>query len=196
MYRAFTIRTLTAIGLLAATRGPVLSQTPSAGEVFARFCKLDAQGAQLTDDGWQKIAALFVNPGKPRRDRITVTDGGGPLRPTREGAKIAVGREYIHFGQIDLPQVRFSNGEVPPGAMIRELGGYVVKVPGSGGTEEWRIEGPVPRPLVTVDAAIRYVTELRANTKDVVIRKNADRTLAALKHFSWNRTPDRSDARQ
>jgi hypothetical protein len=196
MHRALTIRALAAIGLLAATRGTVLSQTPSAGDVFARFCKLDAQGGQLTDEGWQKIAALFVNPGKPRRDRIIVTDGGGPLGPTPEGGKIAVGREYIHFGHIDLPQVRFSNGEFPPGTMIREQGSYVVKVPGPGGAAEWRIEGPVPEPKITVDAAIRYVTELRANAKDPVIRKNADRTLAALKHFTWNRTPDRSDAKQ
>jgi hypothetical protein len=34
---------------------------------------------------------------------------------------------------------------------------------------------------VTVATAIRYVTELREKTADGSVRKNADRTLAALK---------------
>jgi hypothetical protein len=34
---------------------------------------------------------------------------------------------------------------------------------------------------VSVAAAIRYVTELHAKTTDQNVRKNADRTLAALK---------------
>jgi hypothetical protein len=183
MHQAFTIRLLAAIGLLAATTAPAFSQAPPDRDVFALFCKLDAQSGQLTDDGWQKIAALFVNPGKPRRDRIIISDGGGPLRSTPEGGKLGVGREYIRFGQIDFPQVRFSNGELPPGAKIREGGLHVIKVSGPGAPEEWRIEGPVPLPVVTVNAAIRYVIEIRTNTKDAVIKKNADRTLAALRRF-------------
>jgi hypothetical protein len=185
MHHAFMIRTLAAIGLLAATGGRVLSQTPSAADVFARFCELDSQDAQLTRDGWQKIAALFVNPGTPRRGRIIVTDDrGGPLLPAPEGRKIGVGRLYILFGQIELPRVRFSAVDgLPPGAKIKEEGLYVVKISGPGGTEEWRIEGPVPEPHLTVIAAIRYVTEVRASTKDAAIRKNADETLAALKRF-------------
>jgi hypothetical protein len=181
---AFTIRTLAAIGLLAAAGSPALSQTPSAEDVFARFCELDSQGEQLTPDGWQRIAALFVNPGTPRRDKLVVTDRGGQLRLTPERGKIGLGREYIQFGQIELPRVRFSAvGGLPPGAKIREEGLYAVRVPGPGGTEDWRIEGPVPEPHLTVDAAIRYVTKIRTDTKDATIRKNADETLATLKRF-------------
>jgi hypothetical protein len=177
------ITALAAVGLLVATGSPALPQTLSADAVFARFCELDSRGAQLTPDGWQKIAALFVKPGAPRRDRIIVTDKrGGPLRSTPEGGKIGVGREYIWLGQIDLPQVRFSDTDA--GIKVVEAQGiYMVKITGPGGTEEWRIEGPVPEPHLTVDAAIRYVTEILASTKDAAIRKNADRTLAALKRI-------------
>jgi hypothetical protein len=184
MHGAFALRIVTAVGLMAATGGPALPQVPSAEDVFARFCELDSQGGQLTSDGWQKIAALFVNPGTPRHDRIIVTDRGGQLRPAPEGGKVGVGREHLQYGQIDLPQIRFSAVDgLPPGAKIREAFMYVVKVTGPGGAQEWRIEGPVPEPHLTVDAAIRYVNEIRANTKDATIRKNADRTLAALKHI-------------
>ena len=56
-------------------------------------------------------------------------------------------------------------------------------MPGPGGTVDWRIEGPVPEPRLGVEAAIRYVTEVRANTKDAAMRKNADQTLASLRRF-------------
>jgi hypothetical protein len=48
---------------------------------------------------------------------------------------------------------------------------------------EWRIEGPMPEPHLTVDAAIRYTTELRKNAANDTIRQNADRTLATLKRL-------------
>jgi hypothetical protein len=53
----------------------------------------------------------------------------------------------------------------------------------AGGPGQWRIEGPVPEPHLTVDTAIRYVAELRASVKDPAIRRNADNTLAALKRL-------------
>jgi hypothetical protein len=184
MHRAFAIKTAAAIGLLAATGRPAFPQPPSAENVFARFCELDSQGGQLTPEGWQKIVALFVNPGAPRHNRIIVTDRGGQLRPAPEGGKVGVGREYIQYGQIDLPEVRFSAVDgIPPGAKIREALMYVVKMSGPGGAEELRIEGPVPEPHLTVDAAIRYVAGILADTKDAATRRNADRTLAALKHI-------------
>jgi hypothetical protein len=181
VHRDSPIGALVAIGLLAATGGAAFSQAPSGESVFARFCELDSQGAQLTPEGWQRVAALFVKPGAPRRSRIIVTDGGGRLRPAPEGERVGVGREYVMFGQIELPQVRFSAASgLPPRAKIREEGIYAVKISGPGGQVEWRLEGPVPEPHLAVDAAIRYVTGVRASTKDAAIRKGADATLAAL----------------
>ncbi|SPE36863.1 hypothetical protein SBA3_2510020 [Candidatus Sulfopaludibacter sp. SbA3] len=98
-----------------------------------------------------------------------------------EGDKIAVGRVYIRLGQIDLPQLRFSVGDgLPSGIKVKE-DFRLVKTLGRGGAQDWRLEGSVPDP--PVDAAIRYVTQIRRATNDATIRKNADRTLAALNHF-------------
>ena len=169
--------------ICSAQQGTMLSRTRSADDVFRRFCKLDSQGGQLTSNGWREIAELFVNPGTPRRARIIVSDGGGPLRSVPEGGKIGVGREWIQYGQIDLPQVRFSAVDgLPPGIKVRDSM-YVAKISGADGIGQWRIEGPVPEPVVTVDTAIAYVTGVRMSTKDPITRRNAERTLATLKHF-------------
>lgn len=182
MHRNLTIEALT-IALLAATNSSLWSQTHSPEHIFALFVKLDSQGAQLTSDGWQEVAALFVTPGAPRRSRIFVTDGGGPGRPTPEGKKVGFVRDYLQFGHIELPQLHFSAADGSPGGAHLRAGFDLVKVSGPNGELEWRIEGPVPEPVVTIDAAIRYVIEVRANTKDAVLRNNADRTLAALRRL-------------
>jgi hypothetical protein len=155
----------------------------SAKEVFARFCKLDAQGGQLTPDGWQEVVALFVNPGTRQRKRIIVSDGGGTLRPSTESGRIGVGREYILYGQIDIPQLRFSAADGLPANVKVRTGTYMLKVSSASGGMEWRIEGPVPEPVVNVDAAIKFVTQQRDETGDSAIRANANRTLTALKRF-------------
>ncbi|MGB6358906.1 MAG: hypothetical protein WBF30_09025, partial [Candidatus Acidiferrales bacterium] len=51
------------------------------------------------------------------------------------------------------------------------------------GPPEWKIVNESPELCITIDAAVRYVTEARAKTKDPLIRKNADSTLAVLKRM-------------
>lgn len=189
MARGLKVGILAAIGLIAADTA--LSQTLSPVDaVCARFKELDSQGEQLTPDGWQRVAALFVNPGKPQLGKILVIDGGGLLRSTPERTRAEfkdgkgfAGWEYVLWGQINLPEVRFSEANgLPPGIKVKEES-RLTRVPGPSGVPEWRIEGPVPVPRLTVESATRYVTEVRANTKDATVRKNADRTLAILKQF-------------
>jgi len=49
------------------------------------------------------------------------------------------------------------------------------------GPPEWRIVGNDKGVWITLDAAIRHVTDKRDNWRDPLIKKNADRTLAELK---------------
>ena len=190
MYRPTVIRILASVGLLIATRSSMLSQASSARDVLVRFCELDAKGEQLTSDGWKKVAALFEAPGAPRRKEITLIKDFGVSLPSLEKGKAGFYVQYIELGLIDLSAMRFSS-PLPPGIKVR-AGFYVIKQPRrrSGGmpgqveeSAEWLIEGPVPEPHLTVDTAIRYVTELHENAKNSAIRKNAEKTLAVLKHF-------------
>lgn len=48
------------------------------------------------------------------------------------------------------------------------------------GPERWLIDGSDTTEWTTVEAAIRYVTEMRDHATDPLIKKNADRTLAML----------------
>jgi hypothetical protein len=176
-----TIRTVAVVALLHATASPLVSQTPTPLEVAKRFINLDSRGGQLTDEGWREIASLFVNPGAPPRQSILVTDGGALGPPTPAGEKVGFSRTWMQFGRIDLRKMRFSTADVPVGRIV---GGFdLLRTPGPGGRSEWRIEGAVHEPIVTVDAAIQYVTKVRAVTRDAVIKKNADRTLAALRRL-------------
>jgi len=155
-----------------------------------RFCELDARGEQLSSDGWKKVAALFATPIGPRRDKLILVRDFVVSHPNFERGKAEFYVEYIELGQIDPSRMRFSS-PLPPGMKVR-AGFYVAKQSGRrpGGTSNqaaecarWLIEGPVPEPHLTVDTAILYVTEFRKNAKDAVLRKNAEKTLAALKHF-------------
>ena len=169
------------IALFVVVAQAMLSQDSSARDLLVRFCQLDAQGEQLSPEGWEKVAALFTMPGAPRRGRITVVRDFVVSNPAVDHGKAQFYVEYIELGRVDVSSARFSS---LPAVKVRSgfeattaLG---AKTDGRG---EWRIAGPVPRPRVTVDTAIRYVTQLRENSKDQVFIKNADRTLAALKTF-------------
>jgi hypothetical protein len=88
MRRLFGFRLLAGIGLLVAAGVSVLSQGTSARDPVARFCKLDAQGEQLSPEGWLKLAALFVNPGARRIGEIMVVKDFGVSHPFPEKDKI------------------------------------------------------------------------------------------------------------
>jgi hypothetical protein len=181
MRPVLVIKALVGVGVLAATGDSGHCQTLSARGVLERFCGLDARGEQLTPDGWKKVAALFLSPGPPRRDTLIVVRDFVVSRPAFENGTAEFYVEYVELGRIDLSTVRFSC-PLPPGIKVRAEF-YVAKQSGagSGGGAEWRIRGPVPEPHLTVDAAIRFATALRMSGSDVAVRRNVDKTLAALK---------------
>lgn len=177
-----SVRTIVGVGLLLLAGGLAPAQAPSPRDVLEHFCELDAAGEQITPGGWEKIAALFVKPGTPRQSEVTVVRDFVVSRPLIEKGRAEFYVEYIELGRIDVATIRFSN-PLPNGIKVR-AGFYVVQQskPGSGGAPVWRIEGPVPEPHLTVETAIRYVTELRDRTKDPRLKRNANRTLTSLRY--------------
>jgi hypothetical protein len=142
--------------------------------------ELDAQGEQLTPGGWQKLAAQFSAPGAPRLGTIVVVGDFVVSRPVLEKNRARFYVEYIQLGRIDPSQARFF--PLPPVKVRAEFFVIGQSPRGSGGASrqleepaEWRIEGPMPDPHLTVDAAIRYTTELRTNATNDTIGKNADK---------------------
>jgi hypothetical protein len=49
------------------------------------------------------------------------------------------------------------------------------------GTPQWRIETFEIQPWVTIEAAIRYLTRLRDESSSPTIRRNAEKSIAALR---------------
>ena len=102
--------------------------------------------------------------------------------------------EYIDLLEMDSETASIEPDRLPPGGIkVRNdftlilTNGPPPRASGdgvagdAGASPVWKIERPVPPPRVTVDAAIRHVTELRDKTTDDRIRKNAVRALASLK---------------
>ena len=191
--RFFVLTAIASIGLLIATASQLVSQD-AARAVVERFCNLDAKGEQLTAVGWRRVAALFVRPGVPRRDRVIVVKDFKVI-PDTEGSRRVLEKdavsfyvEYTHVGTINSSEARFSGLPrtmlVEPSFFVIQQTGQVSGAPShSGEFAEWRIDGPVPEPHLTVDAALRYAADLRAHATTDAIRKNADNMLAALKRY-------------
>jgi hypothetical protein len=182
MHHWFIRRVVVGVWLIVGMRGLAHSADSAARDIVVRFCELDAQGAQLTAEGWQKVSALFVQPGVPRREVIMVVRDFVVSHPFPESHKVGFIVDYTPVGLIYRSRARFS----PLPSSLQIKGDVFVAWQSSGQGDKsamWRIEGPVPDPHLTVDTAIRYVTQLRSSAKGDDTKKNADKTLAALKRL-------------
>ncbi|HEX5423453.1 MAG TPA: hypothetical protein VFW94_07885 [Candidatus Acidoferrales bacterium] len=175
--------------------------TSSASDTIYELWNMAASGRLLNRRGWEFAARYYFSKPSPWSsdgsfqvvtDYWTVTYdrcAGDTLLGKVLGDDEAVVSVISHWGRkpglIDS-ELRFTP---PPQSSVYETGiGYhlvlttldVSTSPGETPQKRWRIQGPPPPPFATVTAAIRYVLERRAETKDPMVRKNADETLAQL----------------
>jgi hypothetical protein len=178
------------------TEQPAANVQKTAQGVVEEFCHLDAEGKQLASDGWREVSAFFVQPGSLRREKVTIVrDFGLSNASISDETKADVMVEYLYVGELNSGTAVFEQA-LPANMKIRVDFDLILTVKrtrsgqveaAEGTTEEasepvtWKILGPVPEPHITLDAAIRYATEMRDKTSSAVIKKNAERTLAALK---------------
>ena len=143
--------------------------------VLKRFCELDVEGRQLTPEGRQEIAKLFVAPTTPQPNIIVVVRDFVISPPALNGRQAEFYVEYLTLGRLELSGATFTR--LPP---LKVRAGFDLVVSDDG---MWRIGGAPPEPHLNVASAIRYATQLRDASKDEGIRKNADKTIRALKRF-------------
>jgi hypothetical protein len=188
--------------ILFLSLSPAIAQAPKAHRappkptelVIRRYEKLVARGAFLTPEGWKKASRLYQRPDPyPRDSEIEVISTGGLIAENwMHGDEAEVETKWDDFyGTIDSA-LRYKpppyGGRIMMGqlfAMVRTLqqGGTDErdKTTGIIGREEWKIKGPQNVRFATIPAAIKYVEEIRDQSKDPVIRENANKTIAALK---------------
>jgi hypothetical protein len=126
----------------------------------------------LTAEGWHEIAAFFVAPVSRRLTKVIVIKDFVVSQPAIKGNRAEFYVEYITLGELDPATGRFSNSPV----MKVRSGFDLTHSPSTG----WQIVGTPPEPHMTVDAANRYVKDMRDRTTDPSIKKNAEQSLTKL----------------
>jgi len=164
--------------------------------LIRRYEKLIAAGELLTPAGWKRASKLFEQSGDyPQNGEIQVVSTGG-----------LVGEDWIHgdraqvetkwnddYGTIDsalrfkppLPSGSVMMGQIFSLVFVRppqhDAGKTTVASSSTAG--EWEFEGSPRARSATIPAAVKYVEKMRDQSNDPAIRKNASRTLAALKRL-------------
>lgn len=181
------------VTLVSAEAQAPTSPPKSPKDVVKDYFKFEVSGGRLTTEGWYKAADFFVRPIPPPQNKKIViiykdfSVWDRPIEIKVTTARVAVGIEPE--GRIDSTLHLVPSGLTPKAGILYDLVltdkhwelGHNGQTREVTGPLEWRIIQSDPVIWVTVDTAIRYVTLMRDKTKDSVIKKNADATLAKLK---------------
>jgi hypothetical protein len=182
---------------------PAAAQAPQSNGkatemVVIQYEKLVEEGAFLTPEGWKKLGKLFAQSKPfPGDGTISLMSTGGSLGEMWiNGDHAEVDTKWTdYFGSI-TPSLRFKPPTDDPPVVMT---GYVfhlvytnkhTDIGANGrimsevtGPWEWKIEEPQNTRWTTVRKAIEYLTQMRGNSDDPAIQKNADKTILALKHM-------------
>jgi hypothetical protein len=178
MKRSFLLTVLVAGAVFS---GMVKASTKPPKDVVEQFVKMDVEGARLTPSGWHEADALFVNPSEPPQPKalIVIARRYAVSETPDKGDKTQFSMGYEEVGRINTSSLHFTptnNG------FMWEFDKYTLVL--TNVPPEWRIDGVQPVEMhLTADAAIRYVSEMRARTSDAAIQKNAGQALAKLSRY-------------
>lgn len=153
---------------------------------------MDADGKQLSLDGRRELSAFFVQSGqKPLEKLVVVKDFAVSNASIIDENSADVFVEYVFLGWLDSATALFEQGAI---SALKEREEYrLVRTSQNGQTVsanttaqdelsplEWKIQGPLRNPRITLDTAIRYVTETRDYAGDLAVKTNANHALATL----------------
>jgi len=153
----------------------------SAREALVRFCGMDLNGDQLSPEGSKNVATFFTSADRLPSHKITLVKDFVVSQSSDESGKAPLYVEYLTLGEVDLVKSAFV--PTPPMKTRAEfnLTRQVHSHDDGRKAVVWLIEGPVPSPHVSVDAAIRYFTSLGASTKDPQRQQRLEKLVAELR---------------
>jgi hypothetical protein len=153
-------------------------------QVLENFCEMDADGKQLTAEGWRQIAALFTQARPAREKGIIVVKDFVVSNPAVLGDKVEFYVQYIYLGSLDESGPRLTHpAPLPPQPVKVRIEYTLSRMDEGPGPPAWKIDGSPREPHISVDTAIRYVRQLRAQATSSAVVKNADRTISSLKRL-------------
>jgi len=162
-----------------------------------RYEKLIAAGDLLTPAGWKRASELFEksNPYPATGDIYVVSTGGAVGEDWVKGDRAQVETKWDDdYGTIDSA-LRYKPPSPGGHIAMAQMFSLVLthaQSDGSGqGTlattspaAEWKFEGALRIRSATIPAALKYVARMRDRSTDPAIRKNAAKTIAALKRLT------------
>ena len=150
-------------------------------------------GKSLNGERADQMNAFLVRPLEWRYDKIGIARAFLVKNHSVVLNKALAHVEYAAIGELDSKlKLTTSNAN---GSLVRQdyklLFDDKYVLPGRGnappdeitGPSRWRIEEVPTEQWISVNAAIRYVTQMRDATSDPVIKKNAEKTLDTLGGF-------------
>ena len=181
--------------------GPLLAQPAgttkeSPSKIAQRFVR---QESRLLPGQWSELAIFFVETPKPQWDKAWIVDIAGiDVDINGDFGHVSVSTNSLGHLDSSLRLLEYPSG--PPAADSACLGddyfgfnmllserhwqtatdGTVKEIDGPLG---WRIEDTSFEPLLTLDTSIRYVTQVRDQTTDPVVKRHASRTLSILNYY-------------
>lgn len=195
---------LLAVGLILVATS-LHSQTTSLEQVPPRkvieqYLEMVEKGDLLTSEGWNRVSALFSAPNpEPKDNTIFVTTKHhsiserwikGNQAEVQDGWWDPVGSFDSALRYIPSSQTR-TEGNIGIYHLILTDKYWEHGADGSAkeltGPLQWKIDGPLTRRWTTVEAAIRYVTQMRDKSSNAVVKQNADKTVEVLqRHVKHN----------
>jgi hypothetical protein len=187
--------------------------------VVVEYEKLVADGAFLTPEGWKKAGKLYEQSiAYPPNGEISLMGTGGNLgEDWVKGNEAQVETKWIDYdGTIDSA-LRFKPPEQDMRSIFmfrlvytnkhRDIGSNGETRRELTGPWEWKLAEPQTKRVTTPVRAIEYLALMRDKTDDPLIRKHADKSIAALKrsavcilplmrHCSLLTAPEQSEALQ
>ena len=195
MKRLFIV--LVAVLALRVSAQSPLGSGLSPTSLVERLWKEATEGELLTPDGWNRASRFFVHHDTFAENSVlrVVSNNWGIEHSSVHNDSAEVVLEYWEAGTVDAslrytPPTKtdfYKNAVVyhlilapTHWTMFKSDGKVITGKEERTGPDEWQIKEPTGLPWTTVNTAVRYVLEKREKSKDPVIRKNADETLARL----------------